>query len=136
MPSKIISHQFLCSPNLIIAVFLPCLQKSMTRYKLFSPRHIKDSVVTVVKERENDKRFYLLSYMSVLVLAMLAFSGLGAVHYNFVRTRFHWEVSSCYSLLPVRYMVSRNIIYSTFPSFALFEVTCYKRDQKLVLKMF
>merc|ERR1711892_1050079 len=58
-----------------------------------SPSHMKDSVFVVVRKRENNKRFYLILYSLVILTAYISFAGEHTVAYNYVRTRYGWEVS-------------------------------------------
>ena len=55
---------------------------------MLSPGHVKDSFKTFFKARPDNKRFYILIYVTMLLMYYLPFFGEGAVSYNYVRTRF------------------------------------------------
>ena len=55
---------------------------------MLSPGHVKDSFRTFFKKRPDNKRFYILIYVTMLLMYYLPFFGEGAVSYNYVRTRF------------------------------------------------
>jgi len=57
-----------------------------------SPSHIKDSLMTCFKKRDNGKRFYLLCYTAVMLTIVLPFFGEFTISYNYVRTRYDWDV--------------------------------------------
>ena len=55
---------------------------------MLSPGHVKDSFKTFFKARPDNKRFYILIYVTMLLMYYLPFFGEGAVSYNYVRTRW------------------------------------------------
>jgi len=61
--------------------------------KTFSLMHIKDSISTATKKRDNNKRFYLLMYFTVFMFIIVSFFGEHVMSYNYVRTRYGWEVA-------------------------------------------
>ena len=54
---------------------------------MLSPGHVKDSFRTFFKKRPDNKKFYILIYVTMLLMYYLPFFGEGAVSYNYVRTR-------------------------------------------------
>ena len=52
----------------------------------------QDSFRTFFKRRSDNKRFYILTYTAVYLTIFLPFFGEGAVSYNYVRTRFNWDM--------------------------------------------
>jgi len=62
------------------------------RHHPLSPRHIIDSIKVSFKKRTNGKRFYLWVYLLVHFNVILPFYGESVIGYNYVRTRYNWEV--------------------------------------------
>ena len=67
-------------------------ERVVKRRNALSLSHIKDSLRTCFKERPNNKRFYLLLYTAVMLTIFLPFFGEHIVSYNYVRTRFSWDM--------------------------------------------
>ena len=67
---------------------------SKKKRKTFSPYHIVDSFKTALKWRPNHKRIYLWVYLIVLMSITLPWYGEGVIGYNYVRTRYNWEVQN------------------------------------------
>ena len=59
----------------------------------FSLSHIKESFTVVTKKRRNSLRFYFVLYTLVIFVGHLSFEGERSVAYNYVRTRYEWEVN-------------------------------------------
>ena len=59
----------------------------------FSLNHIKSSFTVVAKKRDNNKRFYFLLYSAILFSGHLSYAGEHGIAYNYVRTRYGWEVN-------------------------------------------
>ena len=66
---------------------------------MLSPGHVKDSFRTFFKKRPDNKRFYILIYVTMLLMYYLPFFGEGAVSYNYVRTRLAIIISTESALL-------------------------------------
>ena len=62
------------------------------QHSAFSPHHIKDSLKTVAKQRPNQKRTYLWIYLIVMLVIVLPFFGESTIGFNYVRTRYNWDV--------------------------------------------
>ena len=75
---------------------------------MLSPGHVKDSFRTFFKKRPDNKRFYILIYVTMLLMYYLPFFGEGAVSYNYVRTRLEMIL---YNLLKVIYHTVLKVQY-------------------------
>ena len=62
------------------------------RHHALSPKHIVDSLKVSTRKRPNGKRFYLWVYLAVMITCVLPFFGEMTIGYNYVRTRYNWEV--------------------------------------------
>jgi len=76
------------------------IQKKMEENKVVGSKkvhplslsHIKESFIVVTRSRKNNKRFYLILYTLIIFAGHLSFEGERSVSYNYVRTRYGWEV--------------------------------------------
>ena len=66
---------------------------------ILSPGHVKDSFRTFFKKRSDNKRFYILIYITILLMYFLPFFGEGAVSYNYVRTRLVFVNNNVYIVM-------------------------------------
>ena len=67
-------------------------KNSRKRHHALSPRHIIDSLKVSFKKRANGQRFYLWIYLLVMLNVILPWYGEEVIGYNYVRTRYNWEV--------------------------------------------
>ena len=58
----------------------------------FSIQHPIDCIRTTIKKREGPNRTFVLIFMAMIALTIAPAIGEGAVAYNYVRTRYHWDV--------------------------------------------
>ena len=68
------------------------LNNKRQMHHALSPNHIIDSVKVYFKKRENGKRFYLWVYLLVMLSVAVPMFGEQTIGYNYVRTRYNWEV--------------------------------------------
>ena len=61
-------------------------------YDACSPHHILDSIKVSIRPRTGGKRFYLWVYLFVMLTVILPFFGEMTIGYNYVRTRYNWEI--------------------------------------------
>ena len=71
----------------LICVFI--LQK---KRGAFSPLLIKDSFVSLFKWRQGKNRSYMFALIALITFLILPFAAEHAISYNYVRTRYEWEV--------------------------------------------
>jgi MFS family permease len=62
------------------------------KHSALSPVHIKDSLMTVAKRRPDRKRTLLWIYLIVILADNLPFFGESTIGFNYVRTRFGWDM--------------------------------------------
>ena len=67
--------------------------KSKADKSAFSLRHISDCVKTTFKKRAGPNRKYILVCMVMILLNVLVYIGEAVMEYNYVRTRYGWEVT-------------------------------------------
>ena len=58
----------------------------------FSPLLIKDSFVATFKWRYGPNRKYILILMAITLFTILPFAAEHSIAYNYVRTRYEWQV--------------------------------------------
>ena len=58
----------------------------------FSPLLIKDSFVSLFKWRQGKNRSYMFALIALTTFLILPFAAEHAISYNYVRTRYEWEV--------------------------------------------
>ena len=58
----------------------------------FSPLLIKDSFVSLFRWRQGKNRSYMFALIALTTFLILPFAAEHAISYNYVRTRYEWEV--------------------------------------------
>ena len=61
---------------------------------LLSPKHVTDCLKTILKKREDNKRFYLLSMMVLIVTHMMATQAEQYCQFLFTKRNFQWELDT------------------------------------------
>ena len=66
--------------------------RKLEKKHALSPSHIMESIKTAIKPRPNGKRMYLWVYLIVLLAVILPLFGELTIGFNYVRTRYDWQV--------------------------------------------
>jgi MFS family permease len=62
------------------------------KHSALSLVHIKDSLMTVARRRPDGKRSLLWIYLTIMLVVVLPSFGESTIGYNYVRTRFGWDM--------------------------------------------
>ena len=67
-------------------------KEGSSRWSLFHPRVMKDSFMVVVRKRAGDLRLYIWTLIAITVVTFGPFFAEFDIAYNYVRTRYQWQV--------------------------------------------
>ncbi len=68
------------------------LENRIKKRNAFSPLHIRDCFTATFRKRQGPNRKYLLILFAIMLVNFAPFYGEIGINYNYVRTRFGWEV--------------------------------------------
>ena len=54
--------------------------------------HVKDCLKVTFKKREGPNRKYIMLFFLITIFTIMPFFGEFSIAYNYVRTRYEWEV--------------------------------------------
>ena len=75
-----------------LCCYLICIFILQKKRGAFSPLLIKDSFVSLFKWRQGKNRSYMFALIALITFLILPFAAEHAISYNYVRTRYEWEV--------------------------------------------
>ncbi len=67
-------------------------KKDKDQRKAMSLLHIKDCFRALFKKREGPNRKYIFVFFLITIFTIMPFFGEFSIAYNYVRTRYQWEV--------------------------------------------
>ena len=99
------------------------LERNKKKVHPLSLDHIKESVFVVTRKRENNKRFYLILYIGIIFAGHLSFEGESSVAYNYVRTRYGWEVNEYSDFSTITHIIDTVGQAMIIPLISYFELS-------------